>query len=162
MYVVYVGRNIETAQFGPGNDMAKLFARKPGGIPSQEFMADEDERALQLLLSQERVVTLVYRKAFPLTNKAKTKLLSSMDGYSTVEHRAGLVGVTGGLSLPVVSGGGGQTGGLSDEANGHNSPDKDKVLLSGGGGGGGTTGAAASGSMDTVSLPNVHSRNGGK
>jgi hypothetical protein len=31
-------------------------------------------------LSQERVVTLIYRKAFPLTNKAKTKLLTANDG----------------------------------------------------------------------------------
>lgn len=52
-------------------DFTKLYqAQHNGGanIPIEDFTQEDRERALELLLSQERVVTLLYAKAFPVTS----------------------------------------------------------------------------------------------
>ena len=59
--------------------MAKLYARQPGLIPVEEFSQEDRERALELLLSQERVVTLLYAKTFPANAKSKSATLA-LDG----------------------------------------------------------------------------------
>ena len=53
-----------------GSDLVKLYSKNPGAIPVDEFQQEDRERALELLLSQERVITLLYAKTFPVVNKA--------------------------------------------------------------------------------------------
>lgn len=65
-------RHIESAQFSQKNDLAKMYNREPGLIPVEDFTQEDRERALELLLSQERVVTLLYSKTFPVTSKGAT------------------------------------------------------------------------------------------
>jgi hypothetical protein len=54
-------RNIASAQA-----QQQLYGRAPGLIPVDEFTKEDRERALELLLAQERVVSLLYAKTFPL------------------------------------------------------------------------------------------------
>jgi len=63
-------RHVETAQFsqGGGQDLARLYSKQPGLIPIDEFTQEDRERALELLLSQERVVSLIYAKTFPVVH----------------------------------------------------------------------------------------------
>ncbi len=62
-------RHIESAQFSQNNDLARMYNREPGLIPVEDFTQEDRERALELLLSQERVVTLLYSKTFPVETK---------------------------------------------------------------------------------------------
>ena len=64
-------RHVESAQFSQGNDLAKMYNRQPGLIPVEDFTQEDRERALELLLSQERVVTLLYSKTFPVNARPK-------------------------------------------------------------------------------------------
>ena len=64
-------RHVESAQFAQGNDLAKMYNRQPGLIPVEDFTQEDRERALELLLSQERVVTLLYSKTFPVNTRPK-------------------------------------------------------------------------------------------
>jgi hypothetical protein len=81
-------RQIESAQMGslmkgvtmPG-DINKIYGANGGrerdgisssSIPIDSFAQEDRERALELLLSQERVVTLLYSKVFPANNNAAT------------------------------------------------------------------------------------------
>lgn len=73
-------RHIESAQFASSGDLAKLYNRQPGMIPIEDFTQEDRERALELLLSQERVVTLLYAKAFPINVKSKTGNALGSDG----------------------------------------------------------------------------------
>lgn len=61
-------RHVENAQFSSnsGNDLVRLYSKTPGSIPVEEFGQEDRERVLELLLSQERVVSLVYAKTFPV------------------------------------------------------------------------------------------------
>jgi len=49
-----------------GNDLAKLYSKQPSSIPIDDFTQSDRERVLELLLSQERVVSLIYAKTFPI------------------------------------------------------------------------------------------------
>lgn len=51
-----------------GNDLAKLYSSQPGLQPLDMFEREEQQRNLELLLSQERVVSLIYAKTFPIAN----------------------------------------------------------------------------------------------
>ena len=62
-------RHIEASAIA-GSDLVKLYSKNPGAIPVDEFQQEDRERALELLLSQERVITLLYAKTFPVVNKA--------------------------------------------------------------------------------------------
>ena len=63
-------KHIDSAQFsGDSNDLAKLYGKNPSLIPMEQFTQEDRERALELLLSQERVLTLLYAKAFPINPK---------------------------------------------------------------------------------------------
>ena len=73
-------RHIESAQFSSSGDLAKLYNRQPGTIPIEDFSQEDRERALELLLSQERVVTLLYSKAFPVNVKSKQGLALDESG----------------------------------------------------------------------------------
>jgi hypothetical protein len=98
------GRQIESAQLGsilkgissPG-DINKVYSLQPAShIPIDSFAQEDRERALELLLSQERVVTLLYSKVFPVTNNA-ANAPNSLNGNA---HRgvAGVGGTGGGKS----------------------------------------------------------------
>ena len=54
-----------------GGDRSKRGARSPVGedgeeVPLSEFSAPDRERVMELLLSQERVVSLLYQRTFPV------------------------------------------------------------------------------------------------
>ena len=49
-----------------GTDLAKLYSSQAGQLPLDEFESEERQRTLELLLSQERVVSLIYAKTFPI------------------------------------------------------------------------------------------------
>lgn len=52
----------------PG-DINKVYSSQPASsIPIDSFAQEDRERALELLLSQERVVTLLYSKVFPVNS----------------------------------------------------------------------------------------------
>jgi hypothetical protein len=76
----FVYRYIEDGQFSnaTGNDLAKLYSKQPGLIPVDDFTQADRERVLELLLSQERVVSLIYAKTFPI-NPSITHKGSNMD-----------------------------------------------------------------------------------
>ena len=65
-------RHIESAQFSNNlsgsSDLSKLYSKQPGMIPIDEFTQEDRERVLELLLSQERVVSLIYAKTFPVAS----------------------------------------------------------------------------------------------
>lgn len=75
-----IHRYIEDGQFGnnSGNDLAKLYSKQPGLIPVDDFTQADRERVLELLLSQERVVSLIYAKTFPI-NPSITHKGSNID-----------------------------------------------------------------------------------
>jgi len=63
----------ESAQFSKhtaGNDLCKLYNAQPGAVPFEAFDAEEQQHTLELLLSQERVVSLIYAKTFPVVIRA--------------------------------------------------------------------------------------------
>lgn len=78
-------RHIESAQFASSGDLAKLYNRQPGMIPIEDFTQEDRERALELLLSQERVVTLLYSKAFPVNVKNKSGGLALDDADPAID-----------------------------------------------------------------------------
>lgn len=80
-------RHIESAQFASSGDLAKLYNRQPGMIPIEDFTQEDRERALELLLSQERVVTLLYAKAFPINVKSKTGNALASDAVDIDDHK---------------------------------------------------------------------------
>jgi len=51
--------------------LAKLYGKQPQLIPVEDFSQADRERVLELLLSQERVVSLLYAKTFPLAPAGK-------------------------------------------------------------------------------------------
>lgn len=63
-------RHIETAQLGTlmkgvqEGDVDRAYGHQSGAIPVEAFDQEDRERVLELLLSQERVVTLLYSKVF--------------------------------------------------------------------------------------------------
>jgi hypothetical protein len=63
-----MNRYVEEGQFNSssGNDLAKLYGKQPQLIPVEDFSQADRERVLELLLSQERVVSLLYAKTFPI------------------------------------------------------------------------------------------------
>jgi len=60
-------------QNNPGNDLAKLYGKQPSSIPVDDFTQSDRERVLELLLSQERVVSLIYAKTFPINPTANNR-----------------------------------------------------------------------------------------
>jgi hypothetical protein len=80
-------RCVEEGQFHsvPGNDLAKLYGKQPQLIPVEDFSQADRERVLELLLSQERVVSLLYAKTFPLAGTAAGKALQAMDSGAAAQ-----------------------------------------------------------------------------
>jgi hypothetical protein len=73
LFVLY--RHHDAAQFTgntAGSDLAKLYNGNAGIIPYDAFDSDNYQRNLELLLSQERVVSLIYAKTFPIISKSIT------------------------------------------------------------------------------------------
>jgi len=86
-------RHVESAQFAGSGDLAKLYNRQPGTIPIEDFTQEDRERALELLLSQERVVALLYAKTFPVNSTAKSKPgpLTESGGLIAEEDQIGVL-----------------------------------------------------------------------
>ncbi len=77
-----------------GPDLTKLYNASPGAVPFEAFQdpsynnnsssafdaeeAQQHKSNLELLLSQERVVALIYAKTFPIVSKSVTALRSSV------------------------------------------------------------------------------------
>ena len=104
-------RHIESAQFSQKNDLAKMYNREPGLIPVEDFTQEDRERALELLLSQERVVTLLYSKTFPVSNKAGHGVLEGSiveNGAESallldMDNRPSTTGILGDEKLPSLA-----------------------------------------------------------
>jgi hypothetical protein len=80
-------RHHEAAQFAQSNtgtDLARLYNAQVGAVPFDDFDADEHKRNLELLLSQERVVALIYAKTFPISNKGTVAMAAGERGVRTV------------------------------------------------------------------------------
>lgn len=92
-------RHIESAQFSQGNDLAKMYNRQPGLIPIEDFTQEDRERALELLLSQERVVTLLYSKTFPVNNRAKNSAGVVLGGSDVLDKGSSIIGGEDSLQL---------------------------------------------------------------
>jgi hypothetical protein len=103
-------RQIESAQLGsilkgissPGQ-INKVYSSQPAShIPIDSFAQEDRERALELLLSQERVVTLLYSKVFPVTNTA-ANAPNTLNGNNLHRGGAGAAGgAKGGLMGPSI------------------------------------------------------------
>ena len=109
---------MESAQFSnnSGNDLAKLYSQQPGLVPIDDFNKEDRERVLELLLSQERVVSLLYAKAFPV-NVASAPPGSSphtgavpgrpmQNGLNLAADHGDAVGVDGAAASAGLGGGG--------------------------------------------------------
>ena len=95
-------RHIESAQFSQSNDLAQMYNREPGLIPVEDFTQEDRERALELLLSQERVVTLLYSKTFPVDNKTGNPHIGHPKGEEETSFGSDTLGKNeeGGLGRP--------------------------------------------------------------
>lgn len=117
-------RHLETTQFnnaGAGNnaDLAKLYLNKnaQGNAavrPVDEFTQEDRERALELLLSQERVISLIYAKTFPVSASSNVKISAGASNFDPVLNQGAasmnalLVGadeVASNTKLPSLGGG---------------------------------------------------------
>ena len=76
-------RHIETSA-NKGSEIVKLYSKKPDAIRVDDFQQEDRERALELLLSQERVITLLYAKTFPVVNKSSEYVDQPAAGGVTV------------------------------------------------------------------------------
>ncbi len=99
-------RHVEQAKFTnnvAAQDLANLYAKNPGEIPMEEFMQEDRERAMELLLSQERVVTLLYAKTFPVKAKPGGAALEGGENAVGAEDMegAGLMAV---MDRPMTAG----------------------------------------------------------
>eukprot|EP01031_Cornospumella_fuschlensis_P039657 gene39657-48280_t len=76
-------RYVEEGQFNPssGQDLAKMYGKNPQLIPVDDFSQADRERVLELLLSQERVVSLLYAKTFPLNPASNNKNMDHNSNY---------------------------------------------------------------------------------
>eukprot|EP01039_Chlorochromonas_danica_P000196 gene195-206_t len=81
-------RYVEEGQFNAstGNDLAKLYGKQPELIPVEDFSQADRERVLELLLSQERVVSLLYAKTFPITQAAKGSAMPLDNGAAQASN----------------------------------------------------------------------------
>jgi hypothetical protein len=73
-------KHAESAQYSNNlkvKDLAALYAKDSSNIPIEEFTQEERQRSLEILLSQERVVTLLYAKTFPVSIKQKGAVLEA-------------------------------------------------------------------------------------
>jgi hypothetical protein len=63
-----VGRSVDK------DSLTQLYSKTNNGKPlsAENFLKEDRERVLELLLSQERVVTLLYAKTFPVGNRTRT------------------------------------------------------------------------------------------
>jgi oligoribonuclease (3'-5' exoribonuclease) len=75
-----------------GNDLAKLYSKQPGLIPIDDFTQGDRERVLELLLSQERVVSLIYAKTFPIHNPGTAKSQNNDFNASSANGGGGALG----------------------------------------------------------------------
>ena len=91
-----------------------MYNREPGLIPVEDFTQEDRERALELLLSQERVVTLLYSKTFPVSNKTRHGVLegsimeNSGNGEESallldMDNRPSTTGILGDEKLPSLA-----------------------------------------------------------
>lgn len=68
----------------PG-DINKAYSSQPAShIPIDSFAQEDRERALELLLSQERVVTLLYSKVFPVNSSTTTNTLGNANNSNAL------------------------------------------------------------------------------
>ena len=74
-------RRIDTSNVA-GSELVRLYSRNPGAIPVDDFTQEDRERALELLLSQERVVTLLYAKTFPVSKHSAAGAVAASVGSS--------------------------------------------------------------------------------
>lgn len=102
-------RHIEVAQMG-GMTRKGAFggdgSHKGSNIPIEDFGQEDRERTLELLLSQERVVTLLYSKVFPMLpskvagSKSAPGGATALDGLMSVDDDEGASNVGHHSSLP--------------------------------------------------------------
>lgn len=111
-------RHLESAQFSnnSGNDLAKLYSKQPGLVPLDDFSKEDRERVLELLLSQERVVSLLYAKAFPV-NIASLGASSTKGSSGAVPGRPPQSGLSLGPDVGGTDASG--AGGVPEGLNGH-------------------------------------------
>lgn len=91
----------------------KLYSRSGGTkpLPVEHFAKADRERVLELLLSQERVVTLLYAKTFPIGGKnTQTNPLSPDPsgpgagvGVGVTANVAGMTDSASNISLPLLA-----------------------------------------------------------
>lgn len=98
-------RHVESTQFAmPGGmnaDLAKLYLNKnaQGNAavrPVDEFTQEDRDRALELLLSQERVISLIYAKTFPVSNSATVKIGTGTN-FDQAPISSSITGILGGV-----------------------------------------------------------------
>lgn len=148
-------RHHEAAQFSQsntGSDLARLYNAPAGAAPFEDFDAEEHRRNLELLLSQERVVALIYARTFPIAPRAG--VAGAAGGLTGGDRGASRTVAIGMPSRPVAmlgrtagytSGGAGGGGGGGGGNNGRASP-TENLLTTGEG-----AGLFGSGSEDTAS-----------
>lgn len=59
--------------------LANMYAKNPSEIPLEDFTHEDRERSMELLLSQERVVTLLYARTFPVSKKGGSGMVANDD-----------------------------------------------------------------------------------
>lgn len=94
-FVVRAGRHHEAAQFSnntAGNDLTRLYNAQPGAVSFDDFDNEERKNSIELLLSQERVVALIYAKTFPIVSKPASTLRTAPPKPAARSHTGEITG----------------------------------------------------------------------
>lgn len=87
-FLIFSHSHVENAQFSSastgGQELARLYSKQPSLIPVDEFTHEDRERALELLLSQERVISLIYAKTFPVIQQGSSAFTLSNVGAANL------------------------------------------------------------------------------
>jgi len=69
------------------NDLSKLYSKQPGMIPINEFTKEDRNKIIELLLSQEKIINLLYSKTFPITSYHKSNGNIFLDEYNNNNNK---------------------------------------------------------------------------
>lgn len=77
-------KKIDSGLLPSSGDVTRLYTRLPGLIPIENFTKEDRERAIELLLSKEHAISMIYAKVFPVIERSSNNLLDSKKGSNNL------------------------------------------------------------------------------